>query len=70
LYRKFLLKHIIEAKKEEKVNPLVDKDDARSYWMTLRKTEDTGNEERALDRNLWRTRFGRCYGFFIRKTRE
>jgi hypothetical protein len=35
--------------------------------MTLRKREDTGE---ALDRTLWRARFGRCYGPVARETTE
>jgi hypothetical protein len=37
--------------------------------MTLRKREASGNGKgEALDRTVWRTRFGRGYGFVVRET--
>jgi len=37
-------------------------EEVSSYWMTLRKQEDTGNlNKEALDLTLWRIRFGRGY---------
>ena len=37
-------------------------EDVRSYWMTLRKGEE------ALDRTMWRARFGRGFGPVVRQT--
>jgi hypothetical protein len=40
---------------------LDDLKDARWHWKA---------KEEALDRSLWRTRFGRGYGPVVRQTRE
>jgi hypothetical protein len=36
--------------------------------MTLRKGEDTHLKEEALDRTMWRARFGRGFGPVVRQT--
>jgi hypothetical protein len=39
------------------------------YWMSFRKSKNTGNlKEETLDRNVWRTSFGREYGPVVRHT--
>jgi hypothetical protein len=38
--------------------------------MTLRKGVYWKLKEKALDRNVWRTRFGRIYGPVLRQTKE
>jgi hypothetical protein len=44
LHRNYLLKHITEGKIEGRLEEMEDKEEgARSYWITLRKREDTGN---------------------------
>jgi hypothetical protein len=44
LHRNCLLKHIIEGKIEGRIEVMEDQEEGvRSYWMTLRKREDTGN---------------------------
>jgi len=44
-------------------------EDVGSYWITLRKGEDTLIlKEEALDRTMWRTRFGRGFGPVVRQT--
>jgi hypothetical protein len=44
LRRNCLLKHVIEGKLEGRIEMTGDEgEDVSSYWMTLRKREDTGN---------------------------
>jgi hypothetical protein len=44
LHKNFLLKHVIEGKIEGRIELTGDEqEDVSSYWMTLRKREDTGN---------------------------
>jgi len=45
-----------------------DEEDVNSYWMTLKKWENTKNWEEALNDNLWRNGFGRSYGPVARQT--
>jgi hypothetical protein len=72
LRRNCLLKHVIEGKLEEKIEMtgrrrrrrkqlLDDLKEKRRYWKL---------KEEALDRTLWRTRFGRGYGPVVRQTTE
>jgi hypothetical protein len=72
LRRNCLLKHVIEGKTEEMIDGrgrrgkirkqlLDDLNEAREYWKL--KVE-------ALDRTVWRTRFGRGYGPVVRQTAE
>jgi hypothetical protein len=68
LRKKFLLKHVIEEKTQGRVEVmgrrgrrrkqlLDDIKEERGYWKF---------KEEALDRALWRTRFGEDYGSFVR----
>jgi hypothetical protein len=68
LRRNFLLKHVIEGRIEmtgrrgrRRKQLLVNLKEKRSYWKL---------KEEALDRTLWRTRFGRGYGPVVRQTAE
>jgi hypothetical protein len=72
LHRNCLLKHVIEGKLEGKIEMTGrrgrrhkqlqdDLKEKRSYWKL---------KEEALDRTLWRTRFGRGYGRVVRQTTE
>jgi hypothetical protein len=72
LRRNCLLKHVIEEKLEGRIEMterrgrrrkqlLDDLKGKRRYWKL---------KEAALDRTLWRTRFGRGYGPVVRKTTE
>jgi hypothetical protein len=70
LRRNCLLKHVIEGKIQGRIEVtgrrgrrrkqlLNDLKDKREYWKL---------KEEALDRTLWRTRFGRSYGPVVRQT--
>jgi hypothetical protein len=70
--RKCLLKHVIEGNVEGRIEMkgrrgrrrkqlLDDLKEKRRYWKL---------KEKALDRTLWRTRFGRGYGPVVRQTAE
>jgi hypothetical protein len=72
LRRNCLLKHVIEGKLEGRIEItgrrerrckqlLDDLKEKRRYWKL---------KEEALDRTMWRTRFGRGYGPVIRQTAE
>jgi hypothetical protein len=72
LRRKCLVKHDIEGKIEGMIEVtgrrgrrrkqlLDDLKDQRGYWKL---------KKEALDRTLWRTRFGRGYGPVVRQTAE
>jgi hypothetical protein len=73
LRRNCLLKHVIEGKLEGRIEMTV-----RWWWRRRIKLLDDHKEKRrywklkegALDRTLWRTRFGRGYGPVIRQTAE
>jgi hypothetical protein len=55
-----LLKHVIEGKIEGRIKVTERRERRRKQLlMSLRKKENTGLKEEALDRTLWRTRFGR-----------
>jgi hypothetical protein len=67
-----LLKHVIEGKLEGRIEMtgrrgrrrkqlLDDVKEKRRYWKF---------KEEALDRTMWRTRFGRGYGPVVRQTTE
>jgi hypothetical protein len=44
LHRNCLLKHVIEGKREGRIEVMGRRgEEVSSYWMTLRKREDTGN---------------------------
>jgi hypothetical protein len=70
LRRNFLLKHVIEGKLEGRIEMtgrrgrrrkqlLDDLKENRGYWKL---------KEKALDRTVWRTRFGKGYGPVLRQT--
>jgi hypothetical protein len=72
LRRNCLLRHVIEAKVEGRLEMigrrgrrrkqlLSDLKEERGYWKL---------KEEALDHTLWRTRFGRSYGPLVRQTAE
>jgi hypothetical protein len=68
LHRNCLLKHVIEGKLQGRIEMtgrrkqlLDDPKEKRRYWKF---------KEEALDRTLWRTRFGRGYGLAVRQTTE
>jgi hypothetical protein len=72
LRRNCLLKHVIEGKLEGRIEmmrrrgrrrkqPVDDLKENRTYWKL---------KEEALDRTLWRTRFGKGYGPVVRQTTE
>jgi hypothetical protein len=71
LRRNCLLKHVIEGKLEGRIEMtggrgrykqlLDDLKEKKRYWKL---------EEEALDRTLWRARFGRGYGPVVRQTAE
>jgi hypothetical protein len=72
LRRNCLLKHVIEGKLEGRIvmtgrrgrrrkQLLDDLKEKKIYWKL---------KEEALDRTLWRTRFGRGYGPVVRQTAE
>jgi hypothetical protein len=69
LRRNCLLKHVIEGKLEgrkgrrgrRRKQLLDDLKEKKRYWKL---------KEEALDRIVWRTRFGRSYGYVVRQTAE
>jgi hypothetical protein len=62
LHRNCLLKHNIEGK-IGRLEVTGKQDDISSYWLNLRKQEDTGNwKEEVLDRIMYITHFGKGYG--------
>jgi hypothetical protein len=72
LRRNCLLKHVIEGKLEGRIEMtgrrgrrrkqlLDDLKEKKRYWKL---------KEEALDRTMWRTRFGRGYGPVVRQTTE
>jgi hypothetical protein len=72
LRRNCLLKHVIEGKLEGRIEMtgrrgrrrkqlLDDLKEKRGYWKL---------KEEALERTVWRTRFGRGYGPVVRQTAE
>jgi len=70
LCRKCLLKHIIEGKREGRLE-LVGRRGRRHKWLLIDLKEKKVYwklEEEALDCSLWRTHFRRGYGPVIRQT--
>jgi hypothetical protein len=72
LHRNCLLKHVTEGKLEGQIKMIVrwgrrqrqlldDLKEKRRYWKL---------KEEALERTIWRSRFGRGYGPVIRQTTE
>jgi hypothetical protein len=72
LRRNCLLKHVIEGKLEGRIE-VAGRRERRSKQLLgdlKEKKEYCKLKEEALDRNLWRTRFGRGYGSVARQTTE
>jgi hypothetical protein len=72
LRRKCLLKHVIEGKLKGRKEMTGRRGRRRKQILDDLK-EETGYwkfKEEALDRTLWRTRFGRGYGPVVRQTTE
>jgi len=44
-------------------------EDVSSYWMNLRKRVYWKLKKDALDRIVWRFRFGSCYGTLVRQAK-
>jgi hypothetical protein len=68
----FLLKHVIEGELEENIE-VTGRRGRRSKQLLGDLKETRGYrklKEEALDRTVWRTRFGRGYGTFVRQTTE
>jgi hypothetical protein len=72
LRRNCLLKHVIEGKIEERMDVTVRRGRRRKQLMddVKEKRRHWKLKEKALDRTVWRTRFGRGYGLVIRQTNE
>jgi hypothetical protein len=70
LRRNCLLKHVIEGKIEEKIEGTGRR--GRRRKQLLDDLEEKGGswtlKEEALDRTVWRTRFGSGYGPVVRET--
>jgi hypothetical protein len=69
LRRNCLLKHVIEGKLEGRIEMMGRRGTRRKYLLDELK-EKRGYwklKDEALDRTLWRTRFGRGYGPIIRQ---
>ena len=49
---KCLLKHVIEGKMEGRIEVKDYEEDITSFWMALRKGEDTGNRKRKYQKVL------------------
>jgi hypothetical protein len=72
LCRNCLLKHVIEGKLEGRIE-MTERRGRRRMKLLDDLKENTGYcklKEEALDRTLWRTRFGRGYGPVVRQTAE
>jgi hypothetical protein len=72
LRRNCLLKHVIEGKLEGRIEVTGGQGRRRKQLMDdLKETNRYWKlKEEALDRTLWRTRFGRGYGPVVRQTTE
>jgi hypothetical protein len=68
--RNCLLKHVIEGKIEGRIEVTERRGTRRRHLLDdLREKRGYGKlKEEALDRTLWRTRFGRDYGPVVRQT--
>jgi hypothetical protein len=72
LRRNCLLKHVIEGKIERRIEMNVRRGRRRKQLLEDRK-ETRGwciLKEQAVDRTLWRTRYGRGYGSVVRRAAE
>jgi hypothetical protein len=72
LRRNFLLKHVIEGKLEGRIELTGRRGRRRKHLLDHLKGKRIywKLKEEALDRTLWRTRFGRGYGPVVRQTAE
>jgi hypothetical protein len=72
LRRNCLLKHAIDGKTEERIEVTGRREKRRKHPLNDLKEKRWYREleEEALDRTLWRTRFGKGYGPAARETRE
>jgi hypothetical protein len=72
LRRNCLLKHVFEGKLEGNINMTGRRGRRRKQLLDDLKEKriDWKLKEEALDRTLWRTRFGRGYGPSVRQTAE
>jgi hypothetical protein len=69
--RNCFLKHVIEGIIEGRKLWEYDGKDVSSFWMTVRKQRGYCRlKEEAIDRTVWRTRFGRENGLVVRQTTE
>jgi hypothetical protein len=72
LRRTSILKHVIEGKREERLE--VTRRRGRRLKQILDKLKETREywklKKEALDRTLWRTRYGRVYGPVVRLRNE
>jgi hypothetical protein len=72
LRRNCLLKHVIEGKLERRIE-LTGRREIRSKQLLVdlkEKRDYCKLKEEALDRTVWRTRFGRSHGPVVRQTTE
>ena len=71
LRRNWLLEHVIEVNIEGKMEVTGRRGRrGKEVWNVLKKGIGYWKLEEALDRILWRTRFGRRYGAVVRQTTE
>jgi hypothetical protein len=64
------LKQVIEGKIKDRLKLQEDEEeDVRSYWMTFKDRRGYSHlKEEALDRTVWRNRFGRGFGPVVSQT--
>jgi hypothetical protein len=72
LCRNYLLKHVIEERIEGRIEEKERRGRRRKQVLDdiKKKKEVWKSKEEAIDRPLWRTRFGRCYDPVVRQTTE
>jgi hypothetical protein len=66
LRRNCHLKHATEGK----MGLGEEEEDVSSFWLTLREDEILELKEKAIERTIWRTRFGRAYGSVVTLQKE
>jgi hypothetical protein len=72
LRRNCLLKHVIEGKLEGRIEMTGRRGRSRKQLLDylMEKKSNWKFKEKAVDRTLWRTRFGGGYGAVVRQTRD
>jgi hypothetical protein len=72
LRRNCLLKHVIEGKREGRIEVAGRRGRRRKHQLDdLKKKRGYRKlKEAGLDGTVWRTLFGRCYGSVVRQTTE